>query len=84
MTRPRHSAEVGALVALARWARREPVRLRLYAVLGAIVALLVYRGVVDQAEGPLWLALGAALLGIVGTETAREKVTPVADPRLDE
>lgn len=61
---------------LRHWLTREPVRTRIYAALVPIVGLLGYRGLVDDAEGILWLALAAAALGVTGVETARAHVTP--------
>ena len=55
----------------------EPVRVYVYTVLAAVVGALVAFGVVDSNLVPVLLALGTAVLGIVGTETARAKVTPV-------
>ena len=56
---------------------REPVRVWIYSVLVALVAVLVAYGVIDSEQAPLWIALGAAVLGVAGTEAARAKVTPV-------
>lgn len=55
---------------------REPVRVRLYAVISAIITLLVGRSIITGYEAPLWIALAAALLGVAGVETARADVTP--------
>lgn len=55
----------------------QPVRKYVYAVLAPLLAVLVYYGVVDQEAVALYLALGGAVLGVVGTETARAKVVPV-------
>lgn len=55
----------------------EPVRLRLYGVLVTVVALLVGYGLLDATQAPLWLAAGAALLGVATTEaTRRATVSP--------
>lgn len=60
------------LVAL--WRDLEPVRLRLYPVVVALVAILVARGVIAADESLLWLGLAAALFGVAGTELARRAV----------
>lgn len=55
----------------------EPVRTYLYPVLVAVVGILVAYGVIDQEQSVLWIALGAAALGVPAIEAARSKVTPV-------
>jgi len=67
-----------------RWKDTEPVRLYLYTVLIAGIALLVSRGVVAADEALLWAALGAAVLGVPAVELARSKVSPVARPLIDQ
>jgi hypothetical protein len=64
-------------VNLSRLNLTEPVRVRLYAVLVPLVAALVAYGILDGSQGPLWLAVGAAVLGATGTESARSKVSPL-------
>lgn len=63
------------------WIRRlrasEPVRLYLYGVGLALLALLVGYGLVDGAQAPLWVALLVALLGVPATESARRAVSPL-------
>ena len=61
---------------LGRLLAREPVRVRLYGVIAALVAILVARGLITGYEAPLWTALAAAVLGVAGVETARDRVTP--------
>lgn len=56
----------------------EPLRTYLYPILTALVGVLVGYGVLSEDQAPLWIALGAAVLGTAGTELARSKVTPVA------
>ncbi len=56
---------------------REPVRVYLYGVVGAIVALLVGVGVVSSGVAPLILAVVTAVLAVPAVEAARAKVTPV-------
>lgn len=70
---PRHRTPVEVLGTLLA---DEPVRVRLYGVLTAVVALLVGRGILTGYEAPLWIALAAAVLGVAGVETARADVTP--------
>lgn len=67
------------------WAavRRQPVRAYLYGVLVPGEALAVSYGLVSDNQGALWLALGAAALVVPAAEAARQRVTPVADPRDD-
>jgi len=69
---PRHAAE--APTGLAGLLYREPVRLYVYGVVGAVVALLVFRGVVSGTESLLWLALAQVLLAVPATEAARARV----------
>lgn len=52
----------------------EPVRLRMYAVVVAAVALLVHKGVLDPQEADMWLGLVVAVLAV---ESSRSKVSPV-------
>jgi hypothetical protein len=54
--------------------RREPVRVYLYSVLVAVLALLLAYGLVEADKVPLWLGLAASVLAVEG---ARSKVTPV-------
>ena len=63
--------------------RREPVRAYLYGLAVPGEALAVSYGLVNDAEGALWLGLVAALLLVPGVETVRAKVTPTAAPRDD-
>lgn len=65
------------------WKSTEPVRSYLYTLLAPIVALLVYTGVVTDDGAPLWTALATAVLGVVGTETARSKVRSKASLKPD-
>lgn len=55
------------------------VRGWLYGVLTALVPLLIIYGVLDEQTAPLWLALGASILG---TSTALAH-TPIRQERLD-
>ena len=74
MPRPRHRRH--PLLWVARLLAAEPVRVRLYGVITALVTLLVGRSVLTGYEAPLWIALAAAVLGVAGVETARADVTP--------
>lgn len=49
----------------------EPVRLRLYSILGPGMALLIGYGFLSSDSAVLWLALGSSVLGVAGTESAR-------------
>lgn len=60
------------------WLYREPVRVYAYGVAAAVVALLVYRGVVAAEESLLWLALAQVVLAIPATEAARNRVASPA------
>lgn len=41
----------------------EPVRAWLYRILVAVVPILTFYGIVDDRSAPLWVALGASVLG---------------------
>ena len=58
----------------ARLQLTEPVRLYLGGALAAVIALLVFYGVIDGQAAALWSALGAAVLGIPVVETVRDAV----------
>jgi hypothetical protein len=69
---------------IARWRELSPVRLALYPVLLAVVALLVGYGVIDGERAALWIAAGTALLGISGVEAARKVAwSPATVTRLN-
>ncbi|WP_380166578.1 hypothetical protein [Jannaschia sp. R86511] len=62
---------------LAHWARAEPVRVWLYGVGAAVVALLVTYGLLTPEQSVVWLAVATAVVAVpVGTETLRDRVTP--------
>lgn len=61
--------------------QREPVRVYVYTVLVAVVAILVVYGILDSEQAPLWLALAAAVVSVPAVEGARAKVTPTAKHR---
>jgi hypothetical protein len=61
--------------------RRNPVRAYLYGCLVPGEALAVSYGLINDAQGALWLGLGAAVLLVPVTEAVRSQVTPSADPR---
>ncbi len=60
-----------------------PVRKYLYAVTIAVVAVLVAYDVISGEAAPLWLALGAAILGIVAPATAITHMTPAPSDIAD-
>ncbi len=60
--------------------RSEPVRIYLYGVLAAVVAVLVLYGVLDAGSTPIWLALGLAALALPSpVEGLRSTVTPASE-----
>lgn len=59
------------------------VRKYLYAVTIAVVAVLVGYDVIASEAAPLWLALSAAVLGIVAPATAITHMTPAPSDIAD-
>ena len=59
------------------------VRKYLYSVTIAVVAVLVAYDVVAGEAAPLWLALAAAVLGIVAPATAITHMTPAQSDIAD-
>jgi hypothetical protein len=59
------------------------VRKYLYGVTIAAVAVLVAYDVISGEAAPLWLALGAAVLGIVAPATAITHMTPAPSDIAD-
>lgn len=59
------------------------VRKYLYAVTIAVVAVLVAYDVISGDAAPLWLALAAAILGIVAPATAITHMTPAPSDIAD-
>jgi hypothetical protein len=59
------------------------VRKYLYGVTIAAVTVLVAYDVISGESAPLWLALGAAVLGIVAPATAITHMTPAASDIAD-
>lgn len=57
---------------------REPVRVYLYGLTAALVALLVLYGVLAAGQAAAWLALVTAVLAVPATEGARARVSPVS------
>lgn len=51
------------------------VRLGLYGVAAALLALLVYYRIVDAPAVPFWLTLAGAVLGVAGNTTAAVNLT---------
>lgn len=64
---------------LAQWATGEPVRLYVYSVVGAVLAVLIVYGVIDSSAVPVILAAASAVLAVPAVELARSKVSPVGD-----
>lgn len=56
--------------------RREPVRIYLYGVSIALIAILMAVGLVSATLAPLILALVTAVLAVPTAETLRNRVTP--------
>lgn len=62
---------------VARWLACEPVRVYIYGIGVAVIAVLTYRGVLDPTESGLWLAVAAAVVAVpVTAESLRSRVTP--------
>ena len=66
MNPPRTRAEARARAAATpnRWIPSPAVRLWLYSILVALAGLGIGYGIVTAEQGGLWLALGAAVLGV--------------------
>lgn len=62
---------------LAQWAAEEPVRLYVYTVVAAVLAVLVTFGIVSDQALPVILAAVSAVVAVPAVETARSKVAPV-------
>lgn len=60
--------------ALKAWNDSEPVRLRLYAVLVPVLAILAAKGLIDSSDVALYSAVAVAVLGIPTTEAVRKSV----------
>lgn len=56
--------------------RSEPVRVYVYGLAAALVALLVVYGVLDGAQAAVWLAVVTAVVSVPLVEGARARVTP--------
>lgn len=59
---------------LSRWLTSNPVRVWLYGVLLAALAILVGKGLLSQEDSYLYAAAGAAVLGVPLTEAVRGSV----------
>lgn len=59
-----------------KWIPSMKVRMWIYGILVALAALGVFYGLITIAEGGLWLALGAAILGIGHLLAARNSIPP--------
>lgn len=67
-----------------RWRYTEPVRLYLYGIATAALAVLVATGVVAGEDAPLWAALTLAVLSVPTTEIVRASVYSPATVRRRE
>lgn len=54
----------------------EPVRMALYPLVALIVGFLVVKGVLSSDDADFILGLAVLILGALGIEVARSKVTP--------
>lgn len=59
-----------------RWRAAEPVRLYVYGLLLAVLALLVGYGILTAELVPLWVGLVTAAVMAPGVEAARGRVSP--------
>lgn len=71
MSAPKTRAEARATQTPNRWVPSPEVRLWMYGILVALAAIAVAYGVVTVEQGGLWLALGAAVLGVGNLIAAR-------------
>lgn len=55
----------------------EPVRLYLYSLVAPVLAALFAKGVVSGEDVLVYTTLAGSVLGVVGVEAARARVTPV-------
>ena len=69
--RTRAEAKSRATITPNRWVPSPAVRLWLYGILVALAALGVGYGILTVEQGGLWLALGAAVLGVGNLIAAR-------------
>jgi hypothetical protein len=67
-------AKVASVGLFRRLQLTEPVRLYLYGVVGAVLAVLVGLGVLNDSDAALWSALGAAVLSVPLAEGIRSQV----------
>jgi hypothetical protein len=70
-------APAATVVGVGLWTRlqlAEPVRIRLYGVTAAVIAILAAYGLVDGSTAALWSTLAAAVLGVFTTEQVRASV----------
>lgn len=57
--------------------KREPVRTAVYPTIVIVAAFLVQRGIIDADTQAFVLALATLIVGALGAEVARSKVSPV-------
>lgn len=67
---------------LARLRENEPLQLVMWPVLGAVVTILVAKGVIDDDLASVIMAAAVAVLGGSGVVAARSQVTPAAHVRF--
>lgn len=60
--------------------KREPVRTAVYPTIVIVAAFLVQRGIIDADTQAFVLALATLIVGALGAEVARSKVSPVGKP----
>lgn len=60
--------------------KREPVRTAVYPTIVIVAAFLVQRGIIDADTQAFVLALATLIVGALGAEVARSKVSPVDKP----
>jgi hypothetical protein len=81
----RHAADEPPPGLLKRWQATEPIRVALYPIALAVVALLVGYGLIAPDRAPLWVAVVAAIAGgglpILGAELARRQAWAPATVR---
>lgn len=58
--------------------KTEPVRLRLYSIIGALAAFALLKGYVQVGDVDFILTIAALVLGV---ETSRAKVSPTPGPK---
>ena len=58
--------------------RSNPVRAYVYGVVAVLLIVLVFYGIITDAEAGLWLIVAGTVLGVpAAVEKARSRVTPI-------